>query len=322
MILVSVIIVTHNSSSVIGGCISSISMNCTAGNYEVIVVDNDSTATEKEFLRSVSGIDTLLLHDKNSGFGTANNIGSKAARGDYLLFLNPDTVLLNDIISIFLEATKELDTFGVLGVWQKNPDLSENHSYGRFEDHRISCFIRNEYRQNVLKQCTSLFGIKRFKKLLRPSSQPVRNDSVQERIRFTQVDWINGACLFLKKQVFFDIGCFDEHIFLFSEEVDLQKRLLNNGYYSYLVDTPLLIHLHEDKRKMGNRTRIEFYRGYFVYAKKYYLSLHYCMLRFSMLVILIIGSFLDLFTRRYSVSENIRCIKSVCSHLEQNRTSV
>lgn len=311
MINVSIIIVTYNSSSVLGECISSLRSKCTTQNYEIIVVDNNSTDSEKEYLRNLSGIDTLILHSSNEGFGAANNIGSISAKGDYLLFLNPDTIILNNIVTCFLEACDELEIFGVLGAWQKNPDLSDNHSYGSFDNHRISRFIRNEFRQNMVKQCISLSGITHNRKPQQVTNYSPRTESVKERQRFTEVDWINGACLFMRKKIFIDIGCFDTRIFLFSEEVDLQRRLCDQGYYSFLVDDPQIIHLHEDKRKMENWTRIQFYRGYLVYAKKHNSSLSYFMLRISLVTILIMGSFLDLFSRRYSFTENCQCIHSL-----------
>ena len=101
MIKVSIIIVNYNTYNLLIDCIESIKTN-THNNldYEIIVVDNNSPIRDIEKLPEVYQDVQLILSDENGGFGKANNLGSRLAKGEYLFFLNPDTLLLNDAISV------------------------------------------------------------------------------------------------------------------------------------------------------------------------------------------------------------------------------
>ena len=308
MMDVSIVIVNYNSASMIANCITSVQQNISSVSYEIIVVDNNSSITDRENLKAIQGIDYLIFNDSNVGFGTANNIGVKAASGKWLLLLNPDTLVLNDICEEFITARESLPCLhiGITGCNQKNLDMTDNHSAGTFAGHQLNSFLRGEFRQNCTKQLLSL--------LRRKSTIPrtAMNTNTQiHNIPYEEVDWVNGACLFLATDLFRSIGGFDEHIFLFSEEVDLQKRLHLAGYRQYLVDGPLVVHLHENKRKMSNRTRIYFYEGYFVYARKYNPLPLYTAMKFILFLILCAGSLLDLITKRYSAADNRFMLKTL-----------
>ncbi|HCI70702.1 MAG TPA: glycosyltransferase family 2 protein, partial [Balneola sp.] len=100
-IQVSVVIVNFNSLSLISDCVDSIIENCTSIDYEIIVVSNsDEEPSEINALKNKLPTITYLETGSNLGFAKANNIGAKKASGEYLFFLNPDTILINDVLDI------------------------------------------------------------------------------------------------------------------------------------------------------------------------------------------------------------------------------
>lgn len=306
MIDVSIIIVNYNSSGVLANCIESIRKQNAKSRYEIIVVDNCSNESERRSLEGIKTFATVIYNGKNAGFGAANNLGAKAAQGKFLLFLNPDTIAVNNIVDAFvLSALASNETTGVLGCHQRNPDLSANHSFGSFRNHRLGAFLKSEFRQNCIKQLVALLHAKRKNKAAASVETAPNVPAIRE------VDWINGACLFIKASLYESIGGFDERFFLFSEEVDLQRRLHEAGYRQFLLDTPCLIHLHEDKRAMSAATRLYFYEGYFTYAKKYNSPFAFYVSKLLFLLIVIFGSFIDLVSGRYTIQENILFLKKM-----------
>lgn len=306
MIEVSIIIVNYNSTKMCVDAVRSIATHCMGDNHEIIVIDNNSNKADKMALAEISGFCKVLYNPENVGFGRANNIAASMAAGSHLLFLNPDTLALNDIAALFHNSLTELETkyqVGILGCYQRNQDMSFNHSSGSFTSHHYTAFLKNEFRQNILKQLRE--PLRKLSKEKAKKENPAREPELQK------VDWVNGACLFIKKSVFESIGGFDGDFFLFSEEVDLQKRLANKGYEQFLVTEPSIIHLHEDKRKMSGKTRVFFYNGYFTYAKKYFTAIEYSVTKAIFFMMVAFSAILDFFTKRYSFLENLALLKSL-----------
>ena len=103
---VSIIIVNYNTHKLLRNCLISIIENTKRCSYEIIVVDNASTDNSREIATEFKSV-KWIQSEVNLGFGKANNIGSLEASGKYLFFLNSDTILLNDAISIFYDFFEE-----------------------------------------------------------------------------------------------------------------------------------------------------------------------------------------------------------------------
>ena len=109
---VSIIYVNYNSSNLIINSINSVIELTNGVSYEIIIVDNNSHTEEKNKLKNYCNNNniTLIESNKNLGFGKANNLGSKYAKGEYLFFLNPDTYLINNAIKeLFIFASKNFE---------------------------------------------------------------------------------------------------------------------------------------------------------------------------------------------------------------------
>ena len=119
---VSVIIVNYNTLKMTKDCIDSVIEKTKDVEYEIILVDNASTDGSKEFFKNYRDI-TYIYNEKNLGFGTANNVGIKIARGNFIFCLNSDTLLLNNAIKQFVEFESMNHNNVVLGGWLLNSNM-------------------------------------------------------------------------------------------------------------------------------------------------------------------------------------------------------
>lgn len=130
---VSVIIVNYNTLGLTSDCIESIIAQTSTVEYEIILVDNASTDGSKEVFAQDKRI-KYIYSDQNLGFGRANNLGIREAKGRYLFFLNSDTILLNNAVKLFFDfCEKNPDRkIGAVGAVLKDQNQKNIHSYGRF----------------------------------------------------------------------------------------------------------------------------------------------------------------------------------------------
>jgi GT2 family glycosyltransferase len=226
---VSVIIVSYNSWPDILNCLESINQHTQGVDYEIIVVDNGSTNDSfqelLELQKRIACI-TLLPLGENKGFGAANNIGAKQATGDYLLFLNPDTLLINDAISEFYQFLEKSEKhIAACGGRLQKPNGEYAVSFGHFP---------------TLFQQFSDIGFRALYK-----NHYNRKLSLSPPCDFTEprkVEYLSGADIFIRKAVFDELGGFDDRFFMYYEDTDLLYRLEKAGYQAYLLPQVQLIH--------------------------------------------------------------------------------
>ena len=224
-IQVSIIIVNYNCEEHTCNCIDSIYKHVTNLNFEIIVVDNASS-TVNILLERYPEI-KLIVNKENLGFGSANNIGVRQASGNYIFFLNPDTILLNDAVSLFYEFLKnKSNDVACCGGNLVNADGSPNISYGNFP--------------SVLQQFSDI-GFRIFYKRFYSENLSLGQYCYFRNIK--KVSYLSGSAFFIKKQLFESIGGFDEHFFMYYEETDLFLRLEKAGYKSYILPDVKIIHL-------------------------------------------------------------------------------
>lgn len=225
---ISIIIVNYNSEQYIGACIDSIYHYVSDVSYEIIMVDNASNPESVAFIRQKYPEVKLLINQENKGFGAANNQGAGEAGGDYLFFLNPDTILLdNAVLKFYHFLEKEKPEAVSCGGNLVNSEGISTTSYGNlpsvlqeFGDMGFRRFFQKYY-DNHLKIGKTADGL----------SEPV------------QVPYIVGADIFIRKEAFLEAGSFDEGFFLYYEEADLFYRLHQKGYASYILPKVKIVHL-------------------------------------------------------------------------------
>lgn len=209
--LLSVVIVTYNHQEMVKKLLSSIEKNNDIGDeLEVIVVDNSPQNIVIEYLNKENfGLNLVMIKNKNNGYGCANNLGAKTAKSEYLLFLNPDTILVEPIFKYVIEKFKSCDMFGLK-------------------------LITNEYKKNFSYRCNLPYSFKSF--FLNRVGKWIN-------IFNPKYMYILGADIFIKKDLFLEVGMFDENIFMYNEEYDLTKRVLKKTKKIKYFSKRKIIHL-------------------------------------------------------------------------------
>jgi N-acetylglucosaminyl-diphospho-decaprenol L-rhamnosyltransferase len=197
---------------------------------QIIVVDNNSTDGSPEMVRTEFPHVCLVANAENRGFTAANNQGLSLSRGRYLLLLNPDAEAVGDALAVMVHYMDEHPTAGALGPQLRYPDGSRQSSRRRFPTFATalveSTIVQEWWRDNGILRRYYLTG------------SP--DDAIQA------VDWLVGACLLVRRQVYEQVGGLDEGFFMYSEELDWCRRIKDIGWEIIYLPTATVIH-HEGK---------------------------------------------------------------------------
>lgn len=217
---VSIIIVNYNTRELTSNCINSIIRETKDLSYEIIVIDNASNDDSQEYFKNNHQIKFVELPE-NIGFGRANNVGITHSKGEFLFFLNSDTILLNNAIKIFHDFISQNigKKIGCIGAMLTDEESVVNGYGGRFPNLMLH-----------LKSYVSVFFSKRG------------SDFKIEGIS-SDVDYVLGADMFIPREVINDIGGFDAQFFMYFEESDLQLRMAKKGYSRKIIVGPKIVHL-------------------------------------------------------------------------------
>lgn len=200
----SVIIVSYENCEILRDCIESIKkFNDLKDDTEIIISDNSITNNVYEMVKK-DYPDVQIIKNNNIGFGPANNRAVDISSGEYLLFLNPDTILLEPIFQFTVDKFEQQSNLALFGIKLLNINGTANNSFFAMDNYTLSW--------TLLMKVFSKFDIYLDGKM-----------------------YIAGADLFVRKSAFEAAGRFDENIFMYYEEPDLIKRIKNLPY-DYITD--------------------------------------------------------------------------------------
>lgn len=244
MIDVSVIIVNYHSAELVIECINSIIEKTEDICYEIIVIDNASGDGSVQKLQNKFGERiTVIGSEVNLGFGKANNLGNTYAKGEYLFFLNPDTILVNNAIKILHDALIENPDYGVVGGNLFMPDMSPAPSYCMkfdvLKDEKKSA----SWRYIISQKVKDKLGIRKgtsFENKFNDTEYPM------------SVAYIFGADIMVNKRTFDMIGGFDPDFFMYYEEEELTWRITDAEYKVMSIPNAKIIHLDGATTKEQN----------------------------------------------------------------------
>jgi len=236
----SIIIVNYNTKRLLRQCLKSINIFESNINFEVLVVDNASYDGSCQMVKNEFSQVKLIENKKNLGFSRANNEAVKSSRGEYILFLNTDTVILENAIEEMLKFMKTYSEAGALGPKLLNPDGTLQFSCRKFYTLRA-----------ILARRTFLGKIFPSSKSLR---EHLMSDWDHNDVR--EVDWVMGACLLVRRNVLDIIGLLDEKYIMYFEDVDLCYRIKQSGFKVYYVPRARVIHYYrrESAQKFSIKT--------------------------------------------------------------------
>lgn len=223
----SIIIVSWNVKELLRQSLESIQQHLTGISHEVIVVDNASTDGSAAMVAKEFPQVALISNSKNNGFGRANNQGLNQARGEYILFLNDDTQLMDGGVAQAVDYLAGHLQVGLIGLQLKNPDGSVQPSVRHFP--------------KLGDQLMYLFKLH----LLLPNSKPIRHylSADFDYSKPATVDQVMGAAMVMPTALAKKLGGFDQRYPNWFEEVDLCQRVKQLNKEVWYLPLAPIIHL-------------------------------------------------------------------------------
>lgn len=249
--ILSIVTLNYKKKDLTATCIDSLhkqyAQQIANNELEILVVDNasgdDSVPYLKDFVKNNKYKNThIIAHTENAGFGKGCNIGARASKGNYLLFLNNDTLVKDSGLWDMVEYLNEHQEVSILGGQLTNSDGTLQSSAGKFYT------LGNAF--------LLLLGFQKY---------GILDISPHE---ISRVDWVKGALLMIRSQVFRKLGGFDENIFMYTEDMELCYRAKLAGYAVYFYPQIKVEHIDQGS---SNRTFaiINIYKNLLYFYKKH-----------------------------------------------------
>ena len=238
--LVSIIVLNYNAGQLLLNCVDSLKKS-TYSNLEIIVVDNISSDGSQTKCKEKFPNIKLIQNKKNLGYCGGNNIGIKEAKGEYIVILNPDTIIEPNCIEELISAQNK---FGE-GLYQPKI-LSLNE-------------------ENVVQSTGNMLHIFGF-----GFARDKGKKDVDGRTEIQKIGYASGTCLFTTRKVIEKIGLLDEFLFLYHDDLDLGWRAAQIGINSYYVPKSKIFHVESYSLKWSAK---KFY--WLERNRKYCLLTHY-----------------------------------------------
>lgn len=252
----SIIIVNWNVCELLRRCLASIQVDRGNLTVEVIVVDNASSDGSVSMVEREFPHVHLIASQENLGYTGGNNLGAQEAQGRYLFILNPDTEIVADALEQVVAYLDEHPAVGAAGPQLLYPDGSIQSSCRRFPRLTTAFFEGTPLGMRW-------FPDNRFKRAYRMADCP--NDEIQS------VDWLVGAALVIRCEVWQKVGPLDDQFFMYSEELDWCHRCRDAGWEIHYLPLARVMHHHKGSAGQIGVTRwIRAYRSRILYFRKYF----------------------------------------------------
>ena len=252
----SVIIVNYNVKYFLEQCLYSVINAIKNVEAEIIVIDNDSADGSKQFFSNKFASVHFIWNWKNVGFSKANNIALQQAKGQYILFLNPDTLVPQDCFEkclAFFQTQKDTGALGVRMIDGKGKFLKESK---RGHPGLLTSFFK-------LSGLAALFPrSKTFARYYAGDLQENKNHDV---------DVLAGAFMLVEKKVLDITGGFDGQFFMYGEDIELSYQIQKAGYKNYYFSETTIIHFKGESTNKDSLAYVEIFYG----AMNLFVNKHY-----------------------------------------------
>ena len=257
----SVIIVNYKVKHYLEQCLRSVAEASRGIAVEVIVVDNASGDGSVEYLRERFPDVTIIASEENLGFARANNLAIRNSHGQYVLLLNPDTIVAEDTFRDFIGFMDSTPDAGGCGAYMLHTDGSFAPESRRGLPTPVVAFCKMSGLASLLPKSRT-FGRYYMRYL---------NENEVNRIEI-----MSGAFMFLRRDALDKAGLLDEDFFMYGEDIDLSYRILKAGYNNYFLPSRILHYKGESTVKSSYRYVHTFYRAMELFFNKHYA--HYSIL--------------------------------------------
>ncbi len=255
----SVVIVNYNVAMFLEQCLISVNKAGQDIDFEIFVVDNASVDHSVEMLRSRFPEVNLIENSKNIGFGKANNQAIRLCKGEFILLLNPDTVLQEDTLNKCISHMNKHPECGALGVYM----LDGQGNY------------LPESKRGLPIPRTAFFKISGLNKLF-PKSKILNHYYLGhlDHNKNQKIEILAGAFMFIRKSTIETVGDFDEQFFMYGEDIDLSYRILQASFENHYLAETRIIHYKGESTKKGSLNYVfVFYQAMALFAQKHFLGL-------------------------------------------------
>lgn len=251
----SVIIVNYKVKHHLGQCLDSVFRALDGIDGDVFVVDNNSQDGSVEYLRSRFPQVHYIENPANTGFASANNMALRQTRSEYVLLLNPDTIISEDTLARCVSTLDADPTIGACGVRM----LNQNGTFAL------------ESRRGIPTPTTAFFHMTGLGRLF-PKNKTIGRYHMMYLDEHTAspIEIISGAYMFIRRSLLDQVGLLDEDFFMYGEDIDLSYRLLQTGHRNYYIPTRILHYKGESTRKDTYRYVKIFYEAMYIFFRKHY----------------------------------------------------
>ncbi len=242
----TIIIVSYNVRHFVAQCLDSVQKASSGMEVEVFVVDNASADDTVSYIGSHYPWVTLIANEDNLGFSRANNIAIRQSQGEYVLLLNPDTIVAEPTLRECVNFMDAHPQSGGLGVRMHNADGS----------------LAPESRRAIPSPWVSFLKMIGFTKRYYMShlswDEPGR------------IEVVSGAFFLLRKKALDEVGILDEDFFMYGEDIDLSYRLLKGGWENWYYPSDIVHFKGESTQKSSFRYVHVFYQAMLIFFRKHY----------------------------------------------------
>lgn len=249
--MISIIIVSWNTAGLLENCLDSILANPPASPFEIWVVDNASSDDSARMVREKFPQVHLIENPENLGFARANNQAIQKCAGNYVLLLNPDTLVKSGALQALLDFLEKTPQAGAAGARILNPDGSLQ--------------VSSWPRPSLSRELWRLFHLDSV--LPYAEYPPAKWEANQAQ----DVDLLLGACFLLRKDVLDEVEFLDEDYFIYSEEIDLCFRIQRAGWRLFWVPQAEVVHFGgQSTQQAPTEMFLNLYHGKIKFFRKHY----------------------------------------------------
>ncbi len=255
MITLSVIIVSYNVRYYLEQCLRSVRQAARGLDVEILVVDNNSSDGSVEYLEPLFREVRFIKSEVNLGFSKANNLAAGMAKGQYLLFLNPDTIVSENAFADCISFMDSHPGAGITGVCMLNRDGSFAPESRRAVPTPFVAFCK-------MSGLCALF----------PKSRVFGKYYLGhlDRTEENRIEVVSGAYMFVRREAFERVGGFDETFFMYGEDVDLSYRILKSGYENWYIPVRILHYKGESTNRTSFSYSKVFYNAMLIFFNKHF----------------------------------------------------
>ena len=251
----SVVIVSYNVKYYLEQCLLSLRRALRGIPAAIWIVDNNSHDNTPAYIAARFPEANIIVNNANLGFARANNIAIKQARGEYLLLLNPDTIVPEDTLARCIRFMDNRPDAGACGVAMLKDDGSFAYESRRGLPTPFTAFCKISGLCALFPR-SRLFGRYYLRYL--------------NKNKINRIDVVSGAFCFLRRSAIDKVGLLDEDFFMYGEDIDLSFRLLNAGYKNFYLPLRILHYKGESTQKSSARYLHVFYNAMLIFFNKHY----------------------------------------------------